>query len=207
MSVSSPVFWKLDNVPSTLLTSGFLLMVWLTASTAQVTTSITPDGTLGTDVRQRVNLHEIIGGTRPGNGSNLFHSFGLFNVGTDDTAHFIGQQGVENIIGRVTGGAESMIDGRVRADANLFLLNPSGIMFGPNASLDVNGSFHGSTADVLRFGDGKAFVAHVSEESTLTAAAPSTFGFLNANPEGITIQGSTLAVPEGGNLGNCWRQY
>jgi filamentous hemagglutinin family protein len=167
---------------------------------AQVSTAITSDGTMGTVITDQGAVFNITGGTRPAQGPNLFHSFSQFDVGTGDTAHFVGQPGVDNIIGRVTGGRESLIDGRLQSDASLFLLNPSGLMFGPNATLDVHGSFHASTADALRFADGAAFSAHLNAKSTLTVASPAAFGFLNAAPAGIEVQGSELSVPEGDTL-------
>jgi len=176
-----------------------ILLLWA-VSLAQVTTTITPDSTLGTEVTHNAKVHEITGGTRPETGPNLFHSFDRFHVGTGDTAHFIGQPGIENIIGRVTGPEASRIDGTLQADASLFLLNPQGILFGPSATLNIHGSFHATTADVLRFADGAEFSTRLSEDSTLTVAAPSAFGFLRANPNGIAIQGSELAVPEGETL-------
>ena len=115
--------------PSFLLSSGLLLGVLLTSGQAQVTTTITPDGTLGTTVTQRGTIHDITGGTRPGNGPNLFHSFDRFSVGTNDTARFSGPTGIVNILNRVTGGQQSVIDGRLQSTipgANLYLLNPSG---------------------------------------------------------------------------------
>jgi filamentous hemagglutinin family protein len=158
------------------LTGYFLLLVSLAVSDAQVPSVITPDGTLGTAVTPDGRVFNITGGTRPDQGPNLFHSFGQFDVGTGDTAHFVGQSGIENIISRITGGSASLIDGRLQSDASLFLLNPSGLLFGPNATLDVNGSFHASTADVLRFADGAAFSAQLNAKSTLTVAAPLAFG-------------------------------
>ena len=121
-------------------------------------------------------------------------------MGTGDTARFWHEPGVENIISRVTGHAASMIDSTLQAEANVFLLNPQGIMFGPHATLDVNGSFHASTADVLRFADGAEFSSHIGGQSSLTVAAPSAFGFLRADPAGISIEGSDLEVPEGQTL-------
>jgi len=73
-------------------------------------------------------------------GANLFHSFNRFNVMTGESATFTGPNTIENVIGRVTGGTSSSIDGLLRStiqDANLFLINPNGVMFGPNAALDV----------------------------------------------------------------------
>ena len=177
-----------------------VLIVWFEVTTAQVPTHITSDGTLGTEVNQSGDLYTIAGGTRPAGGQNLFHSFGQFNVGTGDTANFSSDPGVNNIIGRVTGGAESMIDGTLQSDATLFLLNPQGIMFGQNATLNINGSFHVSTADVLRLADGSEFSTDISAKSTLTMASPSAFGFLSANPASIQVQGSELAVPDNASL-------
>ncbi len=200
MPLGASIIRLLGNMPRVFLKSSVLLVAYFAVSTAQVTTNITPDGTLGTAVTQEGSVYDITGGTRPGDGPNLFHSFDRFRVGTNDTARFAGQPGVDNIISRVTGGAESMIDGHLASEATLFLLNPSGVMFGPNATLDVNGSFHVSTADVLRFADGAAFAVSLSETSTLTVAAPAAFGFLQENPAPMTIAGSHLQVPEGERL-------
>ncbi len=183
------------NLPLILMSAGLLLIGMLTISSAQVSTTITPDGTLGTTVTQDGNRFDIMQGTRPGNGPNLFHSFDRFSVGTHDTAGFIGDSRVENIISRVTGGMESMIDGGLESTATLFLLNPSGVMFGPNATLNINGSFHVSTADVLRLGDGGVFHAALAPASILTVAPPSAFGFISAQPTGIAIERSRLHVP------------
>ena len=182
-----------------LLSSGLLLGVLLTSGQAQVTTTITPDDP-GTTVTQSGTVHDITGGTRPGNGPNLFHSFNRFSVGTNDTARFSGPTGIVNILNRVIGGPQSVIDGRLQSTipgANLYLLNPSGILFGPNASLDISGAFHVSTADVLRFADGALFSAHIGERSTVTTAPPVAFGFLGPTPAAITVQGSALEVSEG----------
>ena len=73
-------------------------------------------------------------------------------------------------------------------------------MFGPNATLDINGSFHASTADVLRFADGAMFSARLNEKSTLTVASPAAFGFLSEKPAGIAIEGSRLEVPKSETL-------
>jgi filamentous hemagglutinin family protein len=89
-------------------------------------------------------------------GNNLFHSFGLFslsNTPVPESATFTstGSTGpISNVIGRVTGGNQSNINGAIVSaipGANLYLINPSGIVFGPNATVNVSGSFHASTAD------------------------------------------------------------
>src|ERR671925_304555 len=127
-----------------LLSGGLLLAVLCALSRAQGPTALTPDGTLGTTVTRTGTVHTIAGGSRPGNGPNLFHSFDRFSVGTNDTASFTGPAGIANILSRVTGGQRSEIDGRLQSTipgANLYLLNPSGVLVGPNASLDISGSF------------------------------------------------------------------
>ncbi len=165
---------------------------------------VTLDGTLGPqkaltgpDYQIRAEDGTIV------NQTNLFHSFGNFTIDTNESATFTGPDTVSNIIGRVTGGAQSWIDGLIRTtipDANLFLLNPSGFLFGPNASLDVQGSFHVSTADYLRLGEDGVFYANPNRNSILTVDSPSAFGFLGDNPAAICVQESNLQVPDGKTL-------
>jgi len=182
------------------------------AAQAQVTTAITPSagaGALGTAVNQVGNSFDITGGTRAG--SNLFHSFGLFSVGTGDIANFSNTTGagVANILGRVTGGQVSAIQGTIQTTnfpgANLFLLNPAGWVFGPGATLNVSGSFHVSTADYIRFDDPAKSVFCVGacpngQPSVLSVAAPAAFGFLGPPTGSISIQQSTLQVPDQATL-------
>jgi filamentous hemagglutinin family protein len=88
-------------------------------------------------------------------GSNLFHSFGQFGLSTGESAAFSGPATVNNVIGRVTGGNLSSIDGRIQsniAGANLYLINPSGIVFGPHATVNVSGSFHAAPSSWPRAG-------------------------------------------------------
>jgi filamentous hemagglutinin family protein len=131
-------------------------------------------------------------------GRNLFHSFGIFNIATGESATFTGTGAtgpVSNIIGRVTGGSPSSIDGTLRSTisgANLYLMNPYGIMFGPKASIDVNGSFHATTADYLRMADNAKFYADLGKASTLSIESVAAFGFLSAAPAPITVEGSLL---------------
>jgi len=141
-------------------------------------------------------------GIRPGGGQNLFHSFGKFNIAASESAIFSGSADIANIIARVTGGVSS-IDGLVRSTingANLFLLNPAGVMFGPNARLDVKGSFHVSTADYLKFNNNEKFSSDPGSPSVLSVADPAAFGFLNSNPAALTGNGAYLEVPEGQTL-------
>ena len=163
--------------------------------------SIAVDGSLGTTVTFNDSSYTISNGTI--RGGNQFHSFNKFNVATGESASFSGPANISNIISRVTGGSQSFINGLIRSDisgANLYMINPSGVVFGPGASLDVSGSFHVSTADYLRMTDGGMFYASLSENSTLTAQPPAAFGFLNGNPSGISIQEAVLEVPSGKTL-------
>ena len=174
---------------------------------AQVVTTITPDATLptNTEIQANGNIRNITAGTEIG--SNLFHSFQDFSVGNGDTANFVAPGGIANILSRVTGTNVSNIFGQLRSDssANLFFLNPNGVVFGPNSSLDIGGSFHVSTADYLRLGNGSdagMFSAVNPQNDVLTSATPAAFGFLgpNVNSQGIAINGATLSVPIGNNL-------
>jgi len=133
-------------------------------------------------------------------GGNLFHSFGIFGLSQGENATFSGPNTVANVIGRVTGGTASSINGAINssiAGANLYLINPSGIVFGPTATVNVSGSFHAATADYLRLSDGAKFQATNPSGSTLSAAPPAAFGFLTATPGAITVNGSTLGVNSG----------
>ncbi len=177
---------------------------------AQVTpaiTSTTGAGSLGTTVTQAGHTYQITGGTRPGNGPNLFHSFGEFGVPTNNIANFLNETALptSNILGRVTGGNPSNIFGTLQTtgfgSANLFLMNPAGIVFGPNASLNVGGSVNFTTADYLRFTDGAKFNALPgSADAPISSAPVAAFGFLGSNPAAITVQGGQLAVSEGHDI-------
>ena len=137
-------------------------------------------------------------------GNNLFHSFTDFNVNTGQAATFTGPGTIANIINRVTGQNLSNIDGALNSrsampQANLFLMNPNGLVVGPNASFNIGGSIHLTTADYVRMGDGAQFFANLAKQSTLSSAPVTAFGFLAERAAGpITVQaGNPLAVGEG----------
>jgi filamentous hemagglutinin family protein len=161
---------------------------------------VATDGTLGPRVRLKGGDLTIGADLGQQRGGNLFHSFEKFDVETQGRVTFTGPDSVKNVIGRVTGGEVSSIDGTLASsipNADLYLLNPAGILFGPHARLDVKGSFHASTADELRLADGAVFSALDTAGSTLSVADPRSFGFLSAAPGTITVRESLLTVPDG----------
>ncbi|MGF1496798.1 MAG: filamentous hemagglutinin N-terminal domain-containing protein, partial [Elainellaceae cyanobacterium] len=136
----------------------------------------------------------IEGGAR--RGSNLFHSFSEFGIDAGRGAYFAPEQVVENIFSRVTGDNASEIFGRlgVLSDANLFFLNPNGIIFGPDASLDIRGSFVASTSDRFTFPDGSEFSARNPQAPPLLTVSVPTGLQYGANLEGdISSQGNLSA--------------
>ncbi|MGL5835344.1 MAG: filamentous hemagglutinin N-terminal domain-containing protein, partial [Waterburya sp.] len=151
---------------------------------AQVTPDDTlPDNSIVTPQGEKI---QIEGGTARGN--NLFHSFEEFSVPGGKEAVFNNAESIENILSRVTGGNESVINGGIGANgsANVFLINPAGIIFGENAFLNVGGSFIGSTADSLLFPDGIGYSAtDVDAAPMLTINAPIGLGFRDT-PQPIT---------------------
>ena len=116
-------------------------------------------GTSGALAGPNYNITANLGATR---GNNLFHSFAQFDLAAGDVATFTGPANIQNILCRVTGGSASSINGTISsgiAGANFFFINPNGIVFGPNAALNVSGSFAASTANYLKLADGARFVA------------------------------------------------
>lgn len=108
-----------------------------------------------------------------------------FSVPTGSTAFFNNAANIQNIISRVTGGSVSSIDGLIKANgaANVFLINPSGIIFGPNASLNIGGSFVGSTASAVNFADGSQLVGATAHPTTplLRVSVPSYWLAIRGN--------------------------
>ena len=174
----------------------------------RVNAQIVPDNTLGAEssvVTPNLNLNGIPSDQIDGGairGANLFHSFTQFNIDAGRGAYFTNPAGIANILSRVTGANRSEILGRlgVNGNANLFLINPKGIVFGPSASLDVQGSFIATTANAVEFGDRGIFSASKPESPQLLNVNPSAFLFNQIPPGGITNRSARLQVPQGQNL-------
>jgi filamentous hemagglutinin family protein len=175
-----------------------LLAALLVAGPVQA--QIVTDGTVGPKVSLRGGEIEIGADLGTRRGDNLFHSFEKFGIATGQTATFTGPGTVKNVISRVIGGEVSNIDGKLASrvgQADLYFLNPAGVMFGPNATLDVPGSFHVSTAHELRFADGARFSALDKTGSGLTVAPPEAFGFLDQVSKPIQVDQTQLRLTPG----------
>ncbi|OUL34563.1 filamentous hemagglutinin N-terminal domain-containing protein [Nostoc sp. 106C] len=158
--------------------------------------AIAADGTLPTNVASPDNLNfTITGGSQVG--GNLFHSFSQFSIPTGGAANFNNSAFIQNIISRVTGNLPSYIDGKIHTigNANLFLINPNGIIFGPNAKLDIGGSFLATTANSLKFADGNEFNASPDSTTPLLSVNVPIGLQYGSNSAAIQLQGANLAVP------------
>ena len=194
ITILSLFLWNLSNKPSA----------------AQM--DIRPDSTLGTEnsipVVQGNNTYIEGGASR---GINLFHSFEEFNIGEGEAAYFsISDTAIENILTRITGNDPSDILGTLgtcisgdcpnaKPSATLYFLNPHGILFGPQASLDVGGSFVATTASGIQFGTQGSFNSNLSEDSSLLAINPSAFLFSQIGAGSITnsSRGDAGITPSG----------
>ncbi|MCU0535298.1 MAG: filamentous hemagglutinin N-terminal domain-containing protein [Hydrococcus sp. Prado102] len=156
---------------------------------------IVPDNTVGSQV-ERVNAKRdrITGGTT--RGSNLFHSFREFSISEGRAAYFANPAAIQTIFSRVTGNNPSQIFGTlgVEGNANLFFINPNGIIFGPNARLDVRGSFIGSTANSIAFPNGENFSAtNPNAPPLLTIDVPVPIGLVfESDNTGVILNGANL---------------
>lgn len=176
-----------------------------TLAGASAAAQVAGDGSLGTLVNGSTTDNclsaecTITGGTLTSSGSTLLHSFGQLSFsdsGVNQSVLFV-DPGVSDIVVRVTGGTESLLNGALRTSsgstANFLLVNPSGVSFGPNARLDVGGAFTASTASDILFDDNVSLAASESaaaSEALLRVSAPIGLGFLDRASAPITVQGS-----------------
>ncbi len=193
--------WRLGLVAA-LVTGGTMSAFWGNRANAQ----IIPDDTLGAEnsvVTPIDQLNDRIDGGAS-RGSNLFHSFLEFNIGEGRGAYFANRAAIENIFSRVTGSNPSHLLGTlgVLGNANLFFLNPNGIIFGPNARLHIRGSFVASTANRLMFPDGNQFSATNPQAAPLlTIDVPVPIGLqFEGDERGNLANAGNLAVGSGENL-------
>ncbi|MUG95975.1 filamentous hemagglutinin N-terminal domain-containing protein [Scytonema sp. UIC 10036] len=185
-------WWRLEL-------AGLLVFVGAIASANNCALAqIVPDNTLGDKnsvilSSPRSPIDRIEGGLQQG--ANLFHSFEKFNVSAQQRAFFINPPGIKNIISRVTGSSRSEILGTlgVLGTANLFFLNPNGIVFGPNAQLNIAGSFVATTANAIKFGDRGFWSASTPNSPTLLTVNPTAFLFNQIASQPIINQ-STLGL-------------
>ena len=167
----------------------------------KVMAQISSDGTLSTTVTTDDAVNFLIeNGDR--SGSNLFHSFLEFSIPNLGSAYFNNATDISNIFSRVTGGNISDIQGLIRANgtANLFLINPAGIIFGENASLDVGGSFFATTAESVVFGDDIEFSATQPQSAPLLTINITPGLQYGTNPSSINVSGSNLTVNAGQSI-------
>lgn len=181
------------------LAAGIVAALSLIGNAAAVNTQIQTDGTLSGIAELNINapgsgqlytLSEIHGKL---SGHNLFYSFSNFSIGTTDSAWFnLNTPDLANVISRVTGGSESLIDGKLQmtnvgSTPSFFFINPAGITFSSGASVDVPGSFYVSTASGLNFSDGSQLAVNETSTSALSSANPESFGFLGNESGSINI--------------------
>ena len=177
----------------------FSLLIFNTFAQAQ---PIVPaaDGT-GTAVTRNGNRYDINGGSLSGDGANLFHSFEQFGLNEGQIANFLTNSAIQNILARIAGGDASLINGLITVtggNSNLFLINPAGIVFGPNASLNVPAAFTATTANGVGFGSNLFNAAGTNNFSALVGT-PNAFYF-GAGVPGSIVNAGNLAVTPGQNL-------
>lgn len=169
------------------------LVLIIGLGTVPANAQITPNG-LGTQVNRDGNTFNIHGGTQAGR--NLFHSFYQFGLNQGQTANFWSNPAIANILARVNGGSASYINGLIQVlggRSNLFLMNPSGIVFGPNASLNVPAAFTATTADRILF-PGGSFHAYGENNFANLAGDPIGFAFDRKDPAAIVNEANLTAT-------------
>ncbi|MGB3787571.1 MAG: filamentous hemagglutinin N-terminal domain-containing protein [Phormidesmis sp.] len=178
------------------LASSILSLLKATDATAQVVGDQTLSGSENTHAVLSDGTYEITNGSIRGASSELlFHSFDSFSIEAGQTAEFVIDKNISTIFSRITGGSLSQIDGTISADvANLFFINPAGVVFGPEASVEVGGSVMISTAEAITFGKDSEFsAAHPQPVPLLRVSQPIGLS-LGETSRDISIDGAFLEV-------------
>ena len=151
-----------------------------------------PDGT-GTVILPNGQRFDITGGTQAG--ANLFHSFQQFGLNQGQIANFLSQPNIQNILGRVVGGDPSVINGLIQltgGNSNLYIMNPAGIIFGANASLNVPAAFTATTANGIQVGNAWFGMNTSASDLKNLTGTPNAFAF--TSPTTPLAQGQTTGV-------------
>jgi filamentous hemagglutinin family protein len=196
--VMQKLWWLVDRIGQV----GLLTLLGLTGVRSAIA-QVTADPSLGTRVTLNGSTFEITDGVTVG-GRNLFHSFSRFDVPDGGAASFLNAPTIANIFARVTGGTASDIQGIIRAQgtANLFLMNPQGILFGSDAQLNLGGSFIATSASAIQFPVGGEFsqTSAVDVTNPLLSIDPSALFFNQLNPGRIENRsragGAGLRTPD-----------
>jgi filamentous hemagglutinin family protein len=188
------------------IASSFLAASLILYVPQQALGQISPEPGSNTSVNLNGNTLDITGGQVSGTGTeqNLFHSFQQFGLNQNQIANFLANPNIRNILGRVGSGEPSLINGEIRVTVeggsgtpNLYLMNPAGIIFGANASLNVPASFTATTATSIGF-DNTWFNAAGANNYSALVGSPTSFAF-NVNQPGAIINAANLSV-NGGDL-------
>ncbi|MEQ9625697.1 CHAT domain-containing protein [Coleofasciculus chthonoplastes] len=179
----------------------FIPLVFLKQEPLQAESITAADDGTTTIINADGNQFNITGGTLSGDGANLFHSFQQFGLDANQVANFLSNPQIHNILGRISGNEASIINGLIQitgGNSNLFLMNPSGFIFGSDASLNVPGSFTATTANGMGFENGWFNSSGETDYQSLVGS-PNRFAFTLDQP-GSIINAGELAVSEGKNL-------
>jgi filamentous hemagglutinin family protein len=205
--------WLLEMMKSTCeiswITTAIAIAISPTLLSAPVTAQSIPitaaqDGT-GTVVLPNGQRFDITGGTQAG--ANLFHSFQQFGLNQGQIANFLSQPNIQNILGRVVGGDPSVINGLIQltgGNSNLYIMNPAGIIFGANASLNVPAAFTATTANGIQVGNAWFGMNTSASDLKNLTGSPNAFAFTTptttTQASGVILNQGNLSVPSGNSI-------
>jgi filamentous hemagglutinin family protein len=192
--------WKPCSTPVP-ITAVLTSLLGLSLAQLAQAQSITPGAGSSTQVLPNGNQYTITGGQLSSDQTNLFHTFNQFGLNAGEVANFLATPQLQNILGRVNGGSPSIINGLLQVtggNPNLYLVNPAGIIFGANASLNVPAAFTATTADQVSFGD-RWWSATGINDNVILNGNPDGFAFSSLQP-GVILNAGDLAVTSGHSL-------